>query len=679
MKNPLINDLTTPFGTAPFDKIKLEHYVPAVEKGVEKQNEEIREIVENTTRPNFKNTIEALAFSGSDLDFVSSIFFNLNSAETNDEMDALAQKISPVLTEHKNNILLNNALFKKVEAVWKQRDDLNLEADQQTLLEKTYLSFERNGAKLSPAQQDELRGIDTKLAKLSLQFGQNALKETNDYELHITDESQIEGLPASHRETAKETAKEKGKEGWVFTLHYPSFLPFMTYVKNRNLRRKMFMASGQRAYKNNDRNNEAVIKEITKLRLLRARLLGYDTHADFVLERRMAQSPKAVSEFLNYLHEKARPGAERDVEEVAQYAKKANSIDTLQRWDFSYYSEKLKKEKFDVDDELTKPYFKLENTVEGVFETARKLFGITFQQRDDIPKYHEDVKTYEVKDETSAHLAVFYADFFPRAGKRAGAWMTVYREQRKQNNIDERPHISIVCNFTKPTGKTPSLLTFNEVTTLFHEFGHALHGMLSKGRYPGITGTSVFWDFVELPSQLMENWCYEKECLDLFARHYETGEKIPADLVEKIKKSANFNEGYQTVRQVSLGMLDMKWHHVKSPDVLKNHSVADVESMAFTPTDLLPPVEGTSMSCQFHHLFQGGYSAGYYSYKWAEVLDADAFEAFLEKGIFDSETAARFKKYILEAGGSEHPAELYKRFRGREADPDALLRRAGLI
>lgn len=679
MKNPLIEELNTPFQTAPFDKIKLEHFMPAVKHGINKQNDKLREIIQNSEAPSFANTIEALAYSGKDLDFVSSVFFNLNSAETNDVMDTLAQKISPVLTEHNNNILLNNDLFNKVEKVWKQRATLKLDTDQQTLLEKTYLSFERNGAKLNTEKQGELRKIDTRLAKLSLDFGQNALKETNDYELHITDEEQIDGLPDAQKEAARETAKEKGKDGWFFTLQYPSFLPFMTYVNNRELRKEMFMASGKRAYKNNERNNEEIIKQITSLRLQRANLLGYDTHADFVLERRMAQSPEKVNEFLSYLLEKSKPAGERDVREVAEYAEKTDGIKDLQRWDFSFYSEKLKKEKYEVDDETTKPYFMLDNVIEGVFKTAEKLFDITFHKRDDIPKYHDDVSTFEVKDGDGKHLAVFYADFFPRAGKRAGAWMTVYRSQRKQNNTDERPHISIVCNFTKPTAKTPSLLTFNEVTTLFHEFGHALHGMLSRGRYPGITGTSVFWDFVELPSQLMENWCYEKQCLDLFARHYKTGEKIPADLIKKIKASSNFNEGYQTVRQVSLGMLDMKWHYVNNPEFLKNNSVAEVEKSAFSPTDLLPAVAGTSMSCQFHHLFQGGYSAGYYSYKWAEVLDADAFEAFTENGIFDTETAEKFKKYILEAGGSEHPKELYKKFRGRDADPDALLRRAGLL
>lgn len=679
MKNPFLEPLNTPFQTAPFDQIKLEHFMPALEYGINEQNEELEQIIGNPQPPTFTNTIEALSFSGSRLSFVASVFFNLNSAETNDEMDVLAQKISPVLTKHNNNILLNQKLFARVNEVWNARDQLHLDADQITLLEKTYLSFVRNGANLTEEEKEKVREIDARLAKLSLDFGQNALKETNEYELHITNETGLEGLPDDHKEAARETAKEKNKDGWVFTLHYPSFLPFMTYVKNRDLRKKMYLASGRRAYQDNERNNEGIIKELTQLRLKRAQLLGYNSHADFVLERRMAENPEKVNSFLNYLLEKAKPAGEKDVAQVAEFARKTDGLTDLQRWDFNYYSEKLKKEKFEVDDETTKPYFQLENVISGVFKTAQKLFGITFHERDDIPKYHRDVITYEVKDENDNHLAVFYADFFPRAGKRAGAWMTVYKEQKKENDLDERPHVSNVCNFTKPTASKPSLLTFNEVTTLFHEFGHALHGMLSKGRYPGITGASVLWDFVELPSQLMENWCYEKECLDLFAVHYKTGEKIPAELVAKIKAAGKFNEGYQTVRQVSLGMLDMKWHHVADADALKNTTVAEVEKSAFSPTDLLSAVEGTSMSCQFHHLFQGGYSAGYYSYKWAEVLDADAFEAFAENGIFDTETAQKFKKHILEAGGSEHPAELYRKFRGRDADPDALLRRAGLL
>ncbi|KAB1063785.1 M3 family metallopeptidase [Salibacter halophilus] len=679
MSNILLSDFNTPFQTAPFDQIKLEDYKPAIEKAIEEHKNEIDAITANDADPTFENTIEALEFSGERLDRVTSVFFNLNSAETNDEMQAIAQEVSPVLTEHSNNILLNKELFERIKKVWETTDKKALDADQQTLLKNTYEDFVRNGAELPAEKQKDLRELNTKLAKLSLNFGENLLKETNDYELHITDESKIEGLPDTYKEAAKAEAKERNKDGFVFTLHFPSFFPFMTYVANRDLRKEMFMASGKKAYKDNDRNNEETVKEIALLRLKKAKLLGFESHAHLTLKKRMAESPQKVHEFLDYLLDKAKPAAENDVKEVAEFAKKEDGLEDLQRWDFSYYSEKLKKAKYEVDDEELKPYFKLENVIDGVFKTAGKLYDISFKERTDIPKYHKDIITYEVLDHDQNHLAIFYTDFFPRAGKRAGAWMTIYRSQSKRNGEEKRPHVSIVCNFNKPTGNTPSLLTFNEVTTLFHEFGHALHGILGKGRYPSITGPNVYWDFVELPSQLMENWCYEKECLDLFAKHYKTGEKIPQELVDRLKASATYNEGYKTIRQVSFGLLDMNWHDVKEESQIENTTVSDLEKNSFSKTDVLPNVDGTAMSTQFGHLFQGGYSAGYYSYKWAEVLDADAFEFFKENGIFDAETAKRFKENVLEAGGSEHPSILYKRFRGQEPDPDALLRRAGLM
>ncbi|MGB1038537.1 MAG: M3 family metallopeptidase, partial [Bacteroidia bacterium] len=470
-------------------------------------------------------------------------------------------------------------------------------------------------------------------------------------------------------------AKAKELEGWIFTLDYPSYIPFMTYSTRRDLRQKMHRAFGSKGFQKNKNNNEDIIKELVKLRADRAKLLGYESHAHYVLEERMAKSPSNVFNFLSNIEEKALPFAEKEFEELSEYAKKQDSIDKLQKWDAAYYSEKLKKDRFAIDDELLRPYFQLERVVAGVFKTAKKLFGITFHQRTDIDLYHGDVQTYEVKDKDGKHLAVFYADFFPRSGKRQGAWMTSFRSQKKENNVDQRPHVSIVCNFTKPTETKPSLLTFNEVTTLFHEFGHALHGMLANGTYASLSGTSVYWDFVELPSQLMENWCYEKECLDLFAKHYETGESIPEEYIEKIKDSSNFMAGMGTIRQIGLGRIDMGWHSLTHET---NLSVKQFETKQLEGLDLYPAVNETITSTSFSHIFQGGYSSGYYSYKWAEVLDADAFEAFQENGIFNQETALSFKKNILSAGGTEHPSKLYKRFRGRDAKPDALLKRAGL-
>ena len=673
--NVLLNNFNTPFHTPPFDKIKLEDFKTAFEEALKLAKEEIENIASNAAEPTFENTIVAMEFSGEKLSKVSEIFFNLNSAETSDEMQALAQEISPQLSAFSNDVVLNPTLFARIQAVWNQREALNLDTDQFTLLEKSYLRFVRNGANCSEEQKARLREIDQELSKLSLTYGEHVLKETNAFELHLTNESDLAGIPDSIKEAAAQTAQENEKEGWIFTLHYPSYVPFMTYADNRDLREKMFRAYGERAFKDNENNNEQIILDIVRLRQERAQLLGYKSHADFVLERRMAQSADKVEEFLNYLLEKAKPFAEQDVKDVSEMAQK-DGITDFQRWDFGYYSEKLRKEKFNLDDELLRPYFKLENVVAGVFETASKLYQIQFKERKDIPVYHPDVTAYEVQDLEGNHVAVFFADFFPRAGKRAGAWMTSYQNQYIQNGEEHRPHISIVCNFTKPTSTKPSLLTFNEVTTLFHEFGHALHGMLAQGRYGSITGTNVYWDFVELPSQVFENWCYEKECLDLFAKHYETSELIPAEYIERIQASAQFQEGYMTVRQISFGLLDMGWHDLKG-EIPTDVDVYEKQSMS--AAEVMAPVKGTNMSCQFSHIFQGGYSAGYYSYKWAEVLDADAFELFKEKGIFNPDVANAFKTSILAAGGSEHPMDLYKRFRGQEPDPDALLRRGGLL
>ncbi|MBD8487396.1 M3 family metallopeptidase [Echinicola sp. CAU 1574] len=674
--NPLLEKFNTPFETAPFDKIKNEHFLPAVQEAIQEAKSEI-ESIKATTSPNFSSVIEALDSSGKKLGIISSIFFNLNAAETNDEIQKLAREISPLLTAHGNDILLDKELFDLVDTVYQQKGSLDLNEEQETLLDKTYKSFVRNGAKLSEEDKAKLREIDKDLSQKGLAFGENVLAETNKYELVIEDEAKLAGLPDSIKEAAAQTAIEKGKEGkWIFTLAFPSYVPFMTYADNRELREEIFKAYNTKSCKGDELDNQEIIKEILVLKNQRAILLGYKSYADFVLEERMAKSAPEVSSFLKDLLEKAKPKAQEELEELTKFAQSIGGPETLQKWDFGYYSEKLKKAKFEVDDELTKPYFELENTIQGVFLTAGKLYGLQFIKNEDIPVYHPEVTAYEVKDTSGKHVAVFYADFFPRAGKRNGAWMTVYQGQFKEGNVDHRPHISIVCNFTKPTARTPSLLTFNEVTTLFHEFGHALHGMLANGTYESLSGTSVYWDFVELPSQIFENWCYEKECLDLFAKHYQSGEKIPEELIERIKKAANFHQGYQTLRQVSFGLLDMAYYSTNPAEV---QSLFDFEKTAMRPTELLPAVEGTLMSTSFSHIFQGGYAAGYYSYKWAEVLDADAFEMFLENGIFDPVTAKAFKDHVLSSGGKVHPSILYKRFRGREPKPEALLKRAGLI
>ncbi len=674
--NPLLEKFETPFHTAPFDRVKNEHFLPAVQAAISEAKAEIESIKE-VQEPDFENIIEALDRTGERLNIVASIFFNLNSAETNDEIQKLARDISPLMTAHRNDILLDKELFELVNAVHQKKDQLDLDEEQQTLLDKTYKAFVRNGANLSEEDKLQLRKIDKELAQYSLQFGENILAETNKYELVVEKEEDLKGLPEAVIEAAAQTASEKGKEGkWVFTLAFPSYLPFMTYAENRTLREKLFKAYNTKGCKGDELDNQDIVKKILQLKHKRANLLGYPKFADFVLEERMAESPEKVLGFLKEMLEKAKPKAKEELEELTAFAHKKGGPEKLAKWDFSFYAEKLKKAKFEVDDELLKPFFELENTIQGVFKTASKLYGLEFIKNTEIPVYHPDVTAFEVKDLSGKHLAVFYADFFPRAGKRNGAWMTIYQGQKKVNGHDKRPHVSIVCNFTKPTKTKPSLLTFNEVTTLFHEFGHALHGMLANGTYESLSGANVYWDFVELPSQIFENWCYEKECLDLFAKHYETGEKIPAELIARIKKAANFHQGYQTLRQVSLGLLDMAYYNSDPAEV---NSLFDFERKAMKETELLPTVEDTLMTTSFSHIFQGGYAAGYYSYKWAEVLDADAFEKFQEKGIFDPETAKSFKENILSSGGKVHPSILYRRFRGRDPKPEALLKRAGLI
>ena len=672
----LTHHFNTKFNTAPFSKIKNEDFLPAFKKGIELAKAEIDSIIRNPIKPTFENTIEALAFSGDVLDRISSIFFNLNSAETSDEIQKIAQEVSPLLSEFGNDVRLNADLFARVKAVYEERETLNLNPEQTTLLDKKYKSFSRNGANLPEDKKNQLREIDKELSKLSLQFGENVLAETHAFELHLTEESDLAGLPEGTIEEARSLAKSQEKEGWIFTLDHPSYIPFVTYADNRELRKKMAIASGARAFKNNEFNNQEIVLKIAKLRFDRAQVLSYKTHSHFVLEERMAENPEKVISFSNDLLAKAKPAALKEFEQLAAFAKELDGIEQLEKWDGSYYSEKLKQQLFNLDDEKLKPYFQLEKVLDGAFSIAQKLYGITFEEIFEIDKYHEDVKTYEVKDENGQLVAVFYADFFPRKGKRNGAWMTSFKSQSIKKEINERPHISIVCNFTKPTETKPSLLTFNEVTTLFHEFGHALHGILANTTYPSLSGTSVYWDFVELPSQIMENWCYEPEALALFAYHYQTGEMIPMELVHKIKESASFQEGMATMRQLSFGLLDMGWHG-QDPSNIKDIKTFELEQ--FASTQLFPDVKENAMSTAFSHIFQGGYSSGYYSYKWAEVLDADAFEYFQEKGVFNKEVATKFKENVLSKGGTEHPMILYKRFRGQEPKPEALLKRAGLV
>lgn len=665
----------TKYNTAPFCKIKLSDYKPAFEQTIQIARKEIDRIVSNQEHPSFTNTIEALDFAGEALDRLSSLFFNLNAAETSDEMQKIAQEVTPLLTTFQNDIALNEALFERVKAVYDQKEQLHLTTEQATLLDKKYKGFARNGALLAEDQKNKLRAIDTELAQLSLTFGENVLAETNNYQLHITNEADLKGLPEGAKEMAANLAQSKNLEGWLFTLDFPSYIPFVTYVENRELRKEISIAYGKKAFQNNAYNNEAIVKKIVALRHERAHLLGYETHAHFVLEERMAQNPNQVLTFLNDLLTKAKPAAEREFTQLTNFAKSLDGIEQLEKWDGAYYSEKLKQELYQLDDEALKPYFKLENVLQGAFTVAHQLFGLTFNEIQDIDKYHPDVQTYEVLNEQRELVAVFYADFFPRKGKRNGAWMTSFKPQYIKDNINERPHVSIVCNFTPPTPTKPSLLTFNEVTTLFHEFGHALHGMLANTTYPSLSGTSVYWDFVELPSQIMENWCYEPEALALFAKHYETNEIIPQQLVDKIKESASFLEGMATLRQLSFGILDMEYHG-------KNQAIENVKAFeleAMKVASLYPDVAENCMSVSFSHIFQGGYSSGYYSYKWAEVLDADAFAYFQEKGIFNQEVAASFKNNILSQGGTDHPMTLYKKFRGQAPQPEALLKRAGLL
>jgi peptidyl-dipeptidase Dcp len=672
--NPLIDFPQTPFGSLAFDAIEPAHFMPAAEHWMNVARERISAITENTDAPTFGNTLVPLEFASKELGVVSSCFFNLNSAETNEDIQTIARELSPKLTLFNNETLLNKALFVRIKAVWENREEEQLDPESTRLLKETYEGFVRNGALLEGEKRESLKSISEKLSKLSLSFGENVLNETQAFELHVADAEELAGLPEATIASAASLAEEKGKKGYVFGLDMPTYISIMKYADNAALREKMYRAYGTRAAKDNEYNNEENIQELVNTRLAKAQLLGFDSHAALTLSKRMAKTPETVLSFLDDLKALAKPAGEKDLKAVQEFASAAGHQGEVKPWDFSYWSEKLKKATLNLDDNLLKPYFKIENVLAGVFDISAKLYGLSFTKNADIATYHEDVDAYEVYDKDGQFLSLLYTDFFPRAGKRAGAWMTSYRSMYSLEGQVVRPHISIVCNFTKPTADKPSLLTFNEVTTLFHEFGHALHGMMARGTYPSLTGPSVYWDFVELPSQILENWCYEPEALALFAKHYETGELLPKEYVDRIVESQQFMEGYATLRQLNFGYLDMTYHGRREP---MEGSVTDFERSATADTQLFSPVEGTLSSTAFSHIFQGGYSAGYYSYKWAEVLDADAFERFKEEGIFSAAAADGFAE-ILSSGGTVAPDELFKKFRGRDPKVDALLKRAGI-
>jgi len=674
-QNILLNSFKTPYQTPPFHLINEEDYLPAFKLAIKDAEKEIKEIVDSKQATTFENSIEALERVGKRLTVVSNIFFNLNHAATNENIQRIARQVSPLLTEFNNDIWLNSSLFKLVKAVYDKRENLSLRPDQMKLLTDTYGEFVRRGALLTGKDKEEYRKVTMELAQLSLQFGENVLAEINGFKLTITEKSDLSGLPVGVVETSAALAKNEGKEGWMFSLHFPSYMPFMKYADNRKLRKQMFMAYSKRGNQDNENDNKEIIKKMVSLRLQKANLLGYKTHADYVLEKSMATSTATVTEFLKELLEASYGFAKEDVDEVSAFAQQSGLDDRLERWDFIYYSEKLKKAKLGLNDEMVKPYFQLQNVEKGVFDLATKLYGISFKENKEIPVYHDEVKVYEVFDENGEFLSVLYVDFFPRPTKQGGAWMTSFREQYMEESIDVRPLVSLVTNFTRPTDTRPSLLTFMEVKTFLHEFGHGLHGMLSRVRYESQSGTNVYRDFVELPSQLMENWATEKEWLRQVGIHYQTGEVIPDELIDKLIQSRRFQSGYATVRQLSFGLNDMAWHTLTKPF---EDDVVAFEKRAMIRTELFPPVEGTCMSTAFSHIFDGGYSAGYYGYKWAEVLDADAFDLFKEKGIFNKEVAHSFRRNVLEKGGTQHPMELYKAFRGHKPSVKPLLKRSGL-
>ena len=682
--NPLLEESPLPYGAPQFDRIRAGHYMPAFKAGIKEAKAEIDAIVANPEAPTFENTIEALEFSGRTLNRVAGIFYNILEADATDELQAIAEELSPLMTEYEMYVSLNAQLFERVKSVYEKRESLPLDKDQARLLENTYKSFSRNGANLNDEDKAVYSKYMEELSLLTLQFGKNVLASTNAFQMHLTDENDLEGLPDYLRDLGAMTAKERGLEGWVFTLDYPSYSPFMQNSSRPDLRRKMYMAYNTKAVGGENDNTENV-RKIADLRIKVANLLGYETWADYILEENMAHDKATVQEFLAGLMNPSIPYAKKDVEQVRRYAMEHGFAEAAEKagldpeqfmpWDFSYWSEKYKQAEYSLNDEQLKPYFRLENCIDAVFSLASRLYGISFEERTDIPVYHKDVKVYDVKDTDGKHLALFYADFFPRETKRGGAWMTEFRGQSIRNGVEARPLVSIVTNFSKPTESAPSLLTHDELCTFLHEFGHSLHGMFAQGRYTSLCGTNVSRDFVELPSQIMENWAFEPEYLDSFAKDYRTGEVIPDTLVSRIVKAKNYLSGYYQVRQLDFGTLDMAWHTLET---LPEAGTLDFERAALAPSSLMPKPEGTAISPSFNHIFSGGYSAGYYSYKWAEVLEADAFSLFKEKGIFDRETAASFRENILSKGDSEDPAVLYRNFRGHDPEPSALMEKLGL-
>ena len=676
MKNPLLTESPLPFGAPQFDKIENEHYLPAFEEGIAEAKAEIDAIIANEEEPTFENTIEAMEFAGGKLNSAASVFYALMEAHTNEQMQQIAEEISPMLTEYSMYVSLNADLFERVKAVYEKRNELGLDVDQMKLLEDNYKSFVRGGANLSDEDKVLYSQWSEELSLATLQFSKNVLAATNAYTLNITDEADLAGLPEYVKTMAAETAADKGLEGWAFTLDAPSYSPFLQYSEKRELRKQIWTAYNTRAL-GGEFDNTEVVRKIVDLRIKIANILGYETYADYALEERMAKDKKTAVDFIMNLLKPSLEFAKKDVAEVFAYARK-NGFEgkRLESWDFGYWSERYKEAEYSLSAEELKPYFQLESCIDAVFGLASRLYGISFEERNDLPVYHEDVKVYEVKDTDGSPLALFYADFFPRASKRGGAWMTSFRDQSIKDGVEKRPHITIVCNFTKPTADAPALITHDELTTFLHEFGHALHGMFAEGRYPSLTGTSVSRDFVELPSQIMENWAFEPEYLNSFAKHYQTGEPIPAELIEKIVAAKNYLAGYAQVRQLHYGWLDMSWHTLTE---LPAESTIEFESKALAPYAVMPAVEGAAFSGSFSHIFSGGYSAGYYSYKWAEVLEADAFSLFKEKGIFNTEVAASFRENILSKGGTMDEAVIYRNFRGHDPQPEALMEKLGLV
>lgn len=675
--NPFFTEYNTPFGVPPFDQIKNEHFVPAIEKGIEEQNAEIAAIIDNQEAPDFDNTIAAMDASGELLRKVTGVFYNFNSSNTSEELQAIAKEVAPKMSAHYDNISLNPGLFKRVQEVYENRNSLNLTGEQAMLLEDTYKNFVRGGAALDSADQVRFREINQQLSLLTLQFGENVLAETNAFKLVIDNEADLEGLPQGLIDQGAETAKAAGMEGkWVYTLHNPSIMPFLQYSAKRELREKIYNAYINRGNNNNDKDNKNLIAEIAALRLERANMLGYESHAAYILERNMAKDAASVNNLLDKLWAPALKRAKGEVKQLQAIIDKEGGNFKLQPWDWSYYAEKVRKELYDLDEEQLKPYFPLENVKQGIFTVAGNLYGITFTERKDIPVYHPDAVAYEVKEANGDHIGVLYMDFHPRESKRGGAWMSSYRKQYVKNGEKVSPVITIVTNFTKPTANAPSLLTFDEASTFFHEFGHALHGLLSNCNYYSLSGTSVPRDFVELPSQIMENWASEPEVLKLYAKHYQTGEVIPDELIDKMQKSAVFNQGFATVEYLAASLLDMGYHNMTTNNI---KDVSEFEASTLARIGLIPEITSRYRSTYFSHIFSGGYSSGYYSYIWSAILDADAFEAFKENGLFDQKTAAAFRQNVLERGGTEDPMTLYKKFRGAEPDIKPLLKRRGLL